>query len=321
MDETDPNEATLAVIQRAVAGDVRAMRQLVQDLTPVIRASVGVTLARGHAPRRRERHQEVEDVTQMVLLSLFADRGRVLLQWDPSRGLSLSSFAAMLARRETVSVLRSPRRSPWTEDPTRIEDLDRNAMPRMGPESEAISRDMLAALSAAMRERLSPRGAEVFDLMFLGGHPADEVCAMTGLTPDAVYAWKSRIAKQLRELFTAFARAPSTIPPPVDGASYGPPASRLRPLAPASRPSAPASRPSAPASRPSAPASRPMGRSPELSARPVTGTVPKVARLKAKSARNAKRTQTGSVAVIPRAQPLRARASGSSSTPPPPSER
>src|SRR5262245_34984786 len=100
------------------------MRQLVRDLTPVIRAGVGFALARVHSAKGRARHQEVEDMTQTVLLALFADRARVLLQWDPTRGLDLRSFVALLARRETVSLLRSPRRSPWTEDPTLLEELD-----------------------------------------------------------------------------------------------------------------------------------------------------------------------------------------------------
>lgn len=320
MDEKDQNQAAQNLIRRAVDGDARAMRQLVRDLTPVIRAGVGLALSRGHSPRRREKQQEVEDVTQSVLLSLFADRARVLLQWDPARGLDLRSFVTLLARRETASVLRSPRRSPWTEDPTLLEELDRNAQQRMGPESETISRDMLQALSAAMRARLSPRGAEVFDLMFLQGHPAEEVCEITGLSADAVYAWKSRIAKQLRELFVTFARAPSTIPPPVDYPGAKGPGRVPRPTPTAT----------IAASAANTSTKRPTKR-PE--ARPVTGAFPKITRAPQRTAREEKRTKTGPVAVVSRTQTLRSagnpppppaparRAASGSSTPPPPSER
>src|SRR5262245_12457340 len=123
-----------ALIRRAVEGDRQAMRQLVGALTPTIRASVGLVLSRGKSSRRETR-QEVEDITQTVLLSLFSDRGRALLQWDPARGLELSSFVGLLAKRETLSVLRTLRTNPWTEDPTLNEDLDQNATMRMGPES------------------------------------------------------------------------------------------------------------------------------------------------------------------------------------------
>lgn len=217
--EIPPIDPSIDLVRRAMDGDSRAMRQLVSDLTPVIRAGVGAVLARGQAFGRRAARQEIEDVTQTVLLALFADRGRVLLQWDPARGRDLPSFVALLARRETVSVLRSRRRSPWTEDPTRLEDLDREPVSRMGPESEAISRDMLAALTNAVRERLTPRGAELFDLLFLEGRQVDEVCELTGMSADAVYAWKSRLTRQVREILEDLGAPPSTIPPPPDGAA------------------------------------------------------------------------------------------------------
>lgn len=263
---------TSALIERAVNGDHKAMRELVRDLTPAIRAAVSWVLSRG--PRGgREGRQEVEDVTQTVLLALFADRGRVLLQWDPARGLDLASFVALLARREAVSVLRSRRRNPWTEDPTQLEDLDRNAVMRMGPESEAISRDMLAALAGAVRERLSERGAEIFELMFMKGLPAEEVCDATGMSPDAVYAWKSRLIKQLREIIADLAATPPTIPPPAPSSHEG---VRSGPVSHVPR-SQPQSR--IPHSRPSAPDSRAPRSQPDARSLTKTGPIPRVPRI------------------------------------------
>jgi len=214
LNEASTPHPTSALIRRAVEGDRQAMRELVVEVTPVIRASVGWVLSRGRTPNRREPGQEVEDVTQTVLLALFSDRGHALLQWDPARGLDLAGFVAMLAKREAVSLLRSRRRSPWTEDPTLQEDLDLNAVPRMGPESEAISRDMLTQLHEAVRERMSARGAQLFDLLFLKGMPTDEVCKVTRLSADAVYAWRSRLARQVREILAELGSGPSTFPPP-----------------------------------------------------------------------------------------------------------
>lgn len=291
MDEPRSNESAQELIRSAIDGDSRSMRQLVHELTPVIRVAVTSVLSR--APGRRQAHQEIEDVSQTVLLSLFADRGRALRDWDPTRGRDLLSFVAMVAQRETASVLRSRRRSPWTEHPTQIEELDRNAVSRMGPESEAISRDMLSALAVAMREHLSPRGAEVFDLMFLQGMAPEDVCDVTGLKPDAVYAWKSRIAKKLRELFAALTRAPSTIPPPFGPDATGADAAGARRGAP----------------------------------KPITGTITKIKRVPASS--RAPRSHTGKVAAIPcecgpdapvEARLTRRVAGASSSAPPPPSE-
>jgi RNA polymerase sigma-70 factor (ECF subfamily) len=198
--ETRTPELTIALIGRVVGGERQAVRQLVAELTPVIRTSVSWMLSRVSAPGRREARQEVEDITQTVLLTLFSDRGRALLQWDPSRGLELESFVGLLAKRETVSILRSRRRSPWTEDPTLQEDLDQNAVSRSGPESETISRDMLTTLANAVRQRVSPRGVELFDLMFLKGHQAEDICEMTGLSAEAVYQWRSRLMRTVREI-------------------------------------------------------------------------------------------------------------------------
>jgi RNA polymerase sigma-70 factor (ECF subfamily) len=155
----------------------------------------------------------VEDATQTVLLALFADRGRVLQQWDPARGLGLDGFVALLAKRETTSLLRSRRRNPWTEDPTLQEDLDQNAVPRMGPESETISRDMLEQLAVAVRSRLTAKGIEIFDLMFMRGLPPEEVSAATGMTLEAVYAWKSRLTRQVKEILAELATVPPSVPP------------------------------------------------------------------------------------------------------------
>jgi RNA polymerase sigma factor (sigma-70 family) len=204
-------EASLELVRSAVEGDRRASRRLVAELTPVIRGSVASVLARAGSSNRDTR-QEIEDATQTVLVSLFADRGRALLQWDPARGLDLDGFVRLLARRETTSLLRSRRRNPFTERPTLQEDLDQNAMQGMGIESETISRDMLDALVRAVKERLSPRGAELFDLMFLKALPVDEVCALTGLVPETVYTWKSRLARELREILDEIGHCPSSRP-------------------------------------------------------------------------------------------------------------
>jgi RNA polymerase sigma-70 factor (ECF subfamily) len=196
------------------------MRELVDELTPVIRSSVAYVLSRA-TPENRGAHQEIEDVTQTVLLALFADRARSLLAWDPSRGVALSAFVAMLAKNEAVSLLRSARRSPWTELPMGNEDLDQNAASRMGPESETISRDMLEALAAELRERLTAKGFELFELMFVRALPLEEVCALTGISPESFYAWRSRLARLVKEVVADLVKGPPSLPFRDEGTSSG----------------------------------------------------------------------------------------------------
>jgi RNA polymerase sigma-70 factor, ECF subfamily len=132
-------------------------------------------------------------------LHLFDHGGRVLRQWDPARGLGLRSFVALVARRETVGILRNRRRSPWTEDPTELETLDRNAALAAGPELEAIARELLAVVTDRVCARLSPRGVEMFQLLLLHGCETTEVCVRTALRPDRVHEWRSRLSRSARE--------------------------------------------------------------------------------------------------------------------------
>jgi RNA polymerase sigma-70 factor (ECF subfamily) len=276
--ELDPR---VMLIQHAVEGDRQATGQLLAVLTPVIRSSVAAVLARAGGGRRQAR-QEVEDTVQSVLLALFADRGRVLLQWDPARGLKLESFVALLAKRETVSILRSRRRNPFTEDPTLNEDLDRNPVARMGPESEAISRDMVMALALAVQARLTPKAAELFDLLFIKALPNEEVNQLTGLSIDAIYAWRSRLAKQVKEIVAELGASPSSRPPPPprrDGAGGHDGSYRLVPSSKGSRPRADGSAPRAEGSRPQASRASslravPRPRDSEVTPPPASGATP-----------------------------------------------
>lgn len=196
--ETEPIQAE---VRRALAGDEPTLNRLVAMLTPVIQSRV----ARGLLSRRvgsasgRNVRQEVEDLTQEVFLVLFADGGKVLRSWEPERGLTLPNFVGLVAERQTASILRSGRRSPWKEDPTLPEDLDQAALDR-GPEEVTASREQLRHLLHRLTEELSPLGRHLFDLLFLQDLPFEEVVRQTGMSPDAVYAWRSRLRRLARRL-------------------------------------------------------------------------------------------------------------------------
>jgi len=195
-------ELSVALVASALSGDRHAVRTLVDKLTPVVQMRVSRTLwKRRGAALGRDVRQEVEDLTQSVFLVLFANDGQALRKWDPARGASLESFVGLLADHEIASILRSRRRGPWTEDPTEDDDLAEGAPPGdLGPEIETLNREALRAIVDRLRERLSERGLELFFLLFVEERATEEVCADTGLTPDAVYAWRSRIGKLVRQI-------------------------------------------------------------------------------------------------------------------------
>jgi RNA polymerase sigma-70 factor (ECF subfamily) len=183
---------------RALGGDVPATRELVGRLVPVIQARVARCLLRhGRPGARRNVREEVADLTQEVLLSLFAGSGRILATWNPDRGLSLQNFVGLVAQRQAVSLLRTRRRSPWAEEPT--EDLG-PLLPDAGtPEARMASKQTLEALLAWLEDTLSPMGLELFQLLLVQDLGAAEVATRTGLSIDAVYAWRSRLEKLLRQ--------------------------------------------------------------------------------------------------------------------------
>ena len=188
-------------VYRALAGEEAALTKLVDVLTPVVQARVARVLLhrRGFAAPGRDVRQEVEDLVQEIFLLLFDDGGKVLRGWEPQRGLSLMNFAGQVAERRTISILRSGRRSPWKEDPTLTEELDRED-PRGDSERKAASREELRLLVRRLTEELSPLGWHLFDLLFLRDLPVDEVVRRTGRSSEAVYQWKSRLSRLARKI-------------------------------------------------------------------------------------------------------------------------
>ena len=189
------------LVRRALDGDPASIRALVDRLTPVVQARVARGLFRREpSAGGRNVRQEIEDFTQDVFLSLFRDDCRALRAWDPARGLSLENFVGLLAQHQVASLLRTGRSSPWVDLPTEVEILDRTAAGAPAPDELAASREMLQSLQARLASKLSPRGLELFWTLLVREESVEAVCARTGMTPDAVYAWRSRLARLVRSL-------------------------------------------------------------------------------------------------------------------------
>lgn len=188
-----------ALVRDAVGGDGDAARRLVVLLTPVVRARAARALLRRGRRAGRSIDQELEDLTQDVLLALFDDDGRRLRAWSPEFG-PIEGFVGLLAEREVSSILRSGRRSPWRDDPLPDEDLERRKEVHDGAEAQLASRDMLVRLLDKLRERLSPQGLRIFYALFAEDKSVEAVCEELHMQPDAVYAWRSRLARLSRTL-------------------------------------------------------------------------------------------------------------------------
>jgi RNA polymerase sigma-70 factor (ECF subfamily) len=194
-------ELTPEDVNKALAGDTRARRRLVDVLQPAIQGRVVQELFRRRAlALRRDVRQEVDDMTQQVFVSLLEDGGRALRAWSPARGLSLVDFVGLLTARQVASILRSGRRSPWKED-SAAEDVFRAiAAADPGPEVLAAARDLGETIIERLRDELSPKGLALFELIFVREAETQEVAEAYGMSMESVYAWRSRIGRLTRRI-------------------------------------------------------------------------------------------------------------------------
>jgi RNA polymerase sigma-70 factor (ECF subfamily) len=187
-------------LERALRGDRASLRVLVGELTPVIQARVARVLLRSATGRQAGRavRQEVEDMTQEVFVSLLEDGGKALRSWAPERGASLKNFVGLLAERQAMSILRSGRRSPWPRELAEVPGDDAPSPVRL--EQAIESREMLERLLERLKLALSPRGLELFYRLYVQEQSVETVMQSCDLSADAVYAWRSRLRRLVREV-------------------------------------------------------------------------------------------------------------------------
>lgn len=188
------------LLRSALEGQREALEAFVEAVWPVVQARAALGLMRRALAQKRDLRQELDDLTQAVFHALFEDGARALRAWDPARGLSLTSYVGLLAESQVASILRSGRRSPFTEEPTHIEALDAIAEPVDGFDAQVASRELLSSVVERLKAELSPRGLELFFLLLVEERPVRAVCEQTGMRPDAVYAWRSRLARAARRI-------------------------------------------------------------------------------------------------------------------------
>jgi RNA polymerase sigma factor (sigma-70 family) len=155
----------------------------------------------GFRPRQTQKY-DIEELTQDVMTLLFADSGRILLAWDGERGLSFRNYVGLVAERSTRRIVRS-RNHRMCSSPSecasspREEEIEDSGP---GPESLLAAREYVEVVVSRVRNLLSPQARKLFDLLLLEGRPIDEVCHLTGLTREATYTWRSRLARMARRI-------------------------------------------------------------------------------------------------------------------------
>lgn len=177
------------------------MQALVSRLLPVVQTEVGYALLRGARVESRDPRQEIRDFVQDVFVSLLAKDGKTLRAWDPERGRSLDSYVRLIARRQVAAILRSGRKSPWTDKPVAGDELERDLPePSTSTAAKLESTEQLDRVLDGLRTRLDERGMLLFQMLYVEERSVEEVMAATEMTRDAVYAWRSRFRKLVAKL-------------------------------------------------------------------------------------------------------------------------
>jgi len=189
---TDANDNEL---HQVLAGDDAAIGRFVATMTPVIQARVARCLLKGTP---RDIRRDIEDHCQDVYAHLFADDAKILRRYDDSHGLSLRNYVGLVAQRRVISSLRSSKNNPWRESTS----LDNDALLICGggsPERDVSGQSTLDALFEKLRATLTPLAWRLFQLLYVHELSVSEVVQETGLSSDAVYAWRSRLRKAARD--------------------------------------------------------------------------------------------------------------------------
>ncbi len=192
---TDADDVEL--VRRALGRDRGSQRQLAARLLDAIHREVGIVTSRHAAARGRDRQQDVIDLVQEVLISLFEKDGQELRRWDPARGRSLESFARLVARRRVARMLTQFRGNPWSLVPV---DVVGDAIDE--PEARLEDRADLEVVLDGLYAGMDTRDAELFELVFVDELESDEIAKRMGMTSGAVNAWRYRVRKVARRLAT-----------------------------------------------------------------------------------------------------------------------
>jgi hypothetical protein len=136
------------------------------------------------------------------MMALYVTNGGALKAWDPTRGLGLHAFAALVTRRVIDSLLRRRCRNPWSDEPVPGEQFDEVLAPGPGTETLSSGRGRLFTVLARLRAQASPRDYRIFELLIAGQPPA-EVAAAAAVSLDTVYTVKSRLSAAARAIDAA----------------------------------------------------------------------------------------------------------------------
>lgn len=193
------SEQFLLLISAAIRGQRKALNELIDLLTPVIQfRAARAVLKYFPAHSNIDVKSEVEDLTQEIFALLFQHQGKLLRQWQPSKGASLQNYVGLITQRRAINLLRSRKKIDAHEQQSEEAYLEISSVEN--PESTTISEHIFEALIKKLLPSLTQNGKQIFYLLFIKQLPIVDVSKMLDMNEQAVYAWKSRLREKSRTI-------------------------------------------------------------------------------------------------------------------------
>lgn len=193
-------ESETELLETARRGDPAAIRALVAQLTPPIQYQVtAVLLSRAPRDLRGLARDEVHDLVQIVFVQLFDHEWRALRRWDPARG-GLNTYVRQVARSTAMDHLRKASRRPWRERFSADGTLESLVSARSPAFADGFAdRQLVHHALERVAAEVSDTGRRLLELLFVDQLDTGEVAEQTALSPSAVYQWRCRLRRRLRE--------------------------------------------------------------------------------------------------------------------------
>lgn len=182
---TPPEERHL--IDRALAGDQRAMRQLVERVSRIVLREAARSLFRLRTRGGAGYSIDVEDLRQEILALLFAKRAKMLDSFNPQKG-SLAGYVVSIARSRIHNFLKRKAGAGTYEVSGQFDPQE--AASRSSPQDRHLLMQLLDALQADLSEVLW----RTFEEVFVHDRSAAEAAKTLGTNVAVIHlrVWKVR---------------------------------------------------------------------------------------------------------------------------------
>ena len=187
-DELDPAE----LVRRCKEGEQEAWEDLVKRYQGVVYRAIVASMKYMHVyPRFQE---AVEDIFQETFREVYSS-------FKSFQGLcSISTWLTVVARRTTYREINKLKNQ--YDRISDVPDAQNLAMAGVRPKDRELEiKDLATKLEGRLMKRLSKKGQLFYRLIFRTDLTVKEICAMEGVSPEAVRTWKKRIREKMQQLF------------------------------------------------------------------------------------------------------------------------